>query len=348
MRHRAQGFTARLNRRITWAVTRKPTRAYQLFADERGPSMAILMTYHTLFALLAAVVLGASVANLWFHDRPEAIANIMLAVDAAVPGLAEIVDLSHVTAPAIWSIAGALSAFALVQTAVGAIRSTEYGIRSIAGTDPRHRFTFFVWLRDIAIAAAIAALFAGATWAGYQSDRNAEAWLDAMGFVDPTIVHTIVLAIVSSLAVFVLDAILIALLFISLSAVRATPKAIMPGVLIGALGLLVLQRFSTLFIGDLSRYPVLGSVVAFIGLLLWLNLSAQVVLYASAYIVTGVRDEAQGPDQLPQTVAQADDARAQRNLALAQAQADRARQALNAEQAATTSTPQGRQASDPS
>jgi membrane protein len=65
-----------------------------------------------------------------------------------------------------------------------------------------------------------------------------------------------------------------------------------PGALYGAVGLTVLQQLSSLFVGGAGSNPLLASFASLIALLLWLNLSSQVILIASAYIITGV-DEAQ-------------------------------------------------------
>ncbi len=53
----------------------------------------------------------------------------------------------------------------------------------------------------------------------------------------------------------------------------------------------MLQQLSGLFIGGAKSNPLLASFASLIALLLWLNLSAQVMLIAGAYIVTGVEEE---------------------------------------------------------
>ena len=53
----------------------------------------------------------------------------------------------------------------------------------------------------------------------------------------------------------------------------------------------MLQQLSFLFVGAVSRNPIYTSFASLIALLVWLNLSAQVILIAGAYIVTGVAEE---------------------------------------------------------
>ncbi len=96
----------------------------------------------------------------------------------------------------------------------------------------------------------------------------------------------------SVLIVLALDTGVIALLFVSLSGVKASPRALWTGALLGGLALTVLQQLSGLFIGGAAANPVLASFASLIALLLWFNLSAQVILIASAYIITGVEEDA--------------------------------------------------------
>jgi membrane protein len=91
--------------------------------------------------------------------------------------------------------------------------------------------------------------------------------------------------------VFALDAVAVAVLFRVLSGVRAGTKALWSGALLGAAGLTVLQQLSGLFVGGATSNPLLASFASLIALLLWLNLSSQVILIATAYIVTSVREE---------------------------------------------------------
>ena len=59
-----------------------------------------------------------------------------------------------------------------------------------------------------------------------------------------------------------------------------------PGAFYGAIGLTVLQQLSSLFVGGAASNPLLASFASLIALLLWFNLSAQVILIAGAYIIT--------------------------------------------------------------
>jgi membrane protein len=141
---------------------------------------------------------------------------------------------------------------------------------------------------------------------------------------------------VSLLVVFVLDMAVVALAFRSLSGVRARPAALWSGALVGAAGLTVLQQLSGLFVSGAGSNPLLASFAALIALLLWLNLSAQVILLASVWIIVAerervdrVRERYGSPTFALRRVRQAEDAVrvATEELENARAAADRERQA---------------------
>ncbi|WP_354003081.1 YhjD/YihY/BrkB family envelope integrity protein [Microbacterium elymi] len=104
-------------------------------------------------------------------------------------------------------------------------------------------------------------------------------------------VAVVLTQVASVVIVFVLDAVIVALLFIVLAGVRANARAIIPGALVGGVGLTVLGELSFLFVRGASSNPLLASFASLIALLLWLNLSAQVLLIACSYIIVGVAEQ---------------------------------------------------------
>jgi membrane protein len=135
------------------------------------------------------------------------------------------------------------------------------------------------------------------------------------------------------LVTFVLDAIAVAALFWLLSGMRAPARALWAGALLGAAGLTVLQTLSGLFVGGASSNPLLASFAALIALLLWVNLSAQVILVASAYIVEGVaeNDDRMRARHGATTFAQRRAQRAEDAVRVATAELDAARSAVASE-----------------
>lgn len=289
---------ANLIARVTaWALTLKPVRAFLLYSEHRGPVLADSVTYRTLFSVFAGVLLGFSVAALVLAGNPVAWQALIDSVNAAIPGLLQtdgaegLIDPSTITAPEGLTIATVLSIIALVGAAIGAIGSLRAALRSLADKLFDDVFWVFVLIRNFVIAIVIAAAFAASAVISFFAVAGVGALNEFVG-LSPTEPLAIVGArVVSIVIVFALDAGAIALLFRTLSGVKASPKALWSGALLGAVGLTVLQQLSSLFIGGAGSNPLLASFATLIALLLWINLSAQVILIAGAYIITGVDEE---------------------------------------------------------
>lgn len=275
-----------------WALSLRLVRVWLHYAERRGPMLSDSITYRSLFSVFAGVLLGFSFAAIWLSDNPAAWQSLVEAVDAAIPGLVGeggLVDVSDIQAPAGLTVAGIIALVALLGAAIGAIGSLRVAIRTLA--DRVHDDVFFVWvlLRNLLLAIAIGGGFvlsAGATFVG---TSFIGAVLDWAGITQDDFA-TIATRSVSIVVVFLLDMAVVALAFVSLSGVRARPQALWSGAFIGAVGLTVLQQLSGLFVAGAGSNPLLTTFASLIALLLWLNLSAQVILLASTWIIVSERE----------------------------------------------------------
>lgn len=283
-----------IEKATAWALSLRPVRVWLHYSERRGPMLSDSVTYRALFSAFAGVLLGFSFAALWLSGNPAAWQALIDAVDAVVPGLVGengLVDVSSIQAPAGLTVAGVLSLVGLVGAAIGAIGSLRAALRTLA--DQIHDDVFWVWviLRNLLLAIAIGGGFllaAGATFVGTSLIETVQNWL---GIGADAVADAATFGF-SLLIVFVLDAALIALAFVTLSGVRARPRTLIAGSLIGAVGLTVLQQLSGLFVRGAGANPLLASFAALIALLLWFNLSAQVILLASTWIIVGVAEDA--------------------------------------------------------
>ncbi|HWI31550.1 MAG TPA: YhjD/YihY/BrkB family envelope integrity protein [Microbacterium sp.] len=330
------GLLARIVARV---LRLKAVRALLLYVEHRGPMLADSITYRTLFSVFAGVLLGFSLAALWLAGNPAAWQALIDGVDAAIPGLIGedgLIDPSLIQAPEALNIAGILAFIGLVGAAIGAIGSLRMALRVLG--DQLTDDVFWVWviLRNLLLAIVLGGLLAaaaGATYLGSSLLGIVRGWF-GIGADDP--LAGIGVTAFSILVVFILDAVVIAIMFRLLSGLRPPARILWPGALLGAVGLSVLQQLSNLFIGGADTNPLLASFASLIALLLWLNLSCQVILIAGAYIITGVEDEselAKGRTG-PSTFAQRRVRRAELAVLAATHELDRAREEEAKERAA--------------
>ena len=321
-----------LARVLRWRVAR----AWLLYAEKHGPALADGVTYRALFSVFAAVLLGFSIAGLWLAGNPAALSRLTTAVDAVIPGLVGhggIVDPDSIRIPAGLSVAGVVSLIGLIGAAIGAIGSLRIALRALAGKLADDVLWYWVVLRNLGLAAGIAIAFALSAVASVAGTLGVDLLASLLGGArSPAAVW--VERILSLILVFALDTALVAAVFAVLSGVRAPARTLWGGAALGGAGLLVLQQLSGLFVGGARANPLLASFAALIALLLWLNLSSQVILLASAWIVTGVEDAEDHDAGRPRSFAERRLDRAERLLAATAAERDAAREALADEQGA--------------
>ncbi|MEH3090415.1 MAG: YihY/virulence factor BrkB family protein [Microbacterium arborescens] len=283
-----------VSRATAWALQRKPVRAYLLYSEHRGAVLADSVTYRTLFSVFAGVLLGFSVAALWLAGDPAAWQALIDAVNRVVPGLVGedgLIKLDDISAPGSLTVAGIVAVVGLVGAAIGAIGSLRTAMRAIA--DEMSDDVLFVWvmLRNLGLAVGIGGALVVAAGVTFLGTAGVGILADLLGFGDSNPLVQFAGWLVALVVVFALDAVVVAVLFRVLSGVRASRRALWSGALLGAAGLTVLQQLSGLFVGGATSNPLLASFASLIALLLWLNLSSQVILIATAFIVTGVRED---------------------------------------------------------
>lgn len=291
---------------IRWALSLRIVRTMLLYGERRGPVLADSVTYRALFSIFAAALLGFSIAARWLADNPEAWDALVEAVDSVIPGL--IGDNGVISTESLQSslgIASLIGGVGLTFAALGAIGTLRSALHLLGGTVFDDEFFLWVQLRNLAMAVGVGlAVVASAavTYFGTAGVSIVAGWL---GFSSGSMLVDVLTRAVSIITVFVLDAALIAAIFLVLGGIRPPARALWTGSLLGALGLTALQQLSGLFVQGASANPLLSASVTLIALLLWLNFSAQVILIACTYIVVA-SEEAQGvvPAAPPLTFAQ--------------------------------------------
>ncbi|SCY09699.1 membrane protein [Microbacterium sp. LKL04] len=275
-------------RLIAKALSWRIVRAYLRYSERRGPLLADSVTYRTLFSVFAGVLLGFSVAALWLAGNPQAWQGLIDAVDSVIPGLVGedgIIKPESLSQPVAFSLAGAVSLVGLVMAAIGAIGSLRTALRTLADKVHDDTLFFIVLARNLVLAIVIGAGLAAAAVATVLGTAGVGLVSEFVGVSSDSPLTVGISAGVGILVTFILDTVVVALLFRTLSGVRAPARALWVGALIGGFGLTVLQQLSSLFVGGAGSNPLLASFATLIALLLWINLSCQVILIASSYIV---------------------------------------------------------------
>ncbi|MDF2666087.1 MAG: putative rane protein [Microbacterium sp.] len=286
---------ADLIRRVTaWALSLRLVRAFLVYSGARGPMLADSVTYRTLFSLFAAVLIGFSFAALWLSGNPAGLDALVRSVNGVVPNLVGengLIDVRDIQAPEGLTIAGIIGTLGLVGAAIGAIGSLRSALRQIAGVTTDDTFIVWVLLRNLALALGIGVALVAAAAVTFLATAGLTLVRDLLGVSVDSWITGFLTWLVSTAIVLVLDAAAIAAAFALLSGVRTRKGTLIRGALLGGVGLVVLQQLSGLFVGGAGSNPLLATFASLIALLLWLNLSSQVILIAGAWITVATEED---------------------------------------------------------
>lgn len=289
-REQDRGFKGLMRRVIAFALQLRIVRAYLRYTEHNGSALADSVTYRALFSVFAGVLLGFSLAALWLGGNPEAMRALSSALDTMIPGMADVVDPTKIDGLKGFSVASAASLLGLVGAAIGAITSLRTALRTLA--DELHDDGFIVWtmLRNLLVALAFGGLLALAAALSVLASFGVPTVASWLGITIDRGVLSGITRLLGLLVVFAVDTVAVAIVFRMLSGVRAPARALWVGAMIGGLGLIVLQELSGLFVRGATANPLLGTFAALIALLLWFNLSSQVILIAGSFIITATRE----------------------------------------------------------
>ncbi|WP_150951525.1 YihY/virulence factor BrkB family protein [Microbacterium testaceum] len=286
---------ADLIRRVTaWALRLRLVRAFLVYSGARGPMLADSVTYRTLFSLFAAVLIGFSAAAIWLSGNPEALSALERSVNNVVPGLVgpdKLLDVSKIEAPTEFTVAGVIGTLGLLGAAIGAIGSLRSALRQIAGIATDDTLPILVIVRNLAVAIGIGVALVGAAIVTFLATAGLTFVRGLLGISADSWITAVVTWLLSTVIVLVLDTAAVAVAFAALSGLKTRRRTLLRGALLGGVGLVVLQQLSGLFVGGAGNNPLLTTFASLIALLLWLNLSSQVILIAGAWITVATEED---------------------------------------------------------
>lgn len=286
---------ADLIRRVTaWALSLRIVRAFLVYSGARGPALADSVTYRTLFSLFAAVLIGFSFAAVWLSGNPDALTALERSVNNVVPGLVgpdNLLDVSKLDAPREFTVAGVIGTIGLLGAAIGAIGTLRTALRQIAGVTTDDTLPILVIVRNLAVAVGIGVALVGAAVVTFLATAGLTFVRELLGISADSWVSAVLTWLLSTAIVLLLDTAAVAVAFAALSGVKTRRSTLIRGALLGGVGLVVLQQLSGLFVGGAGNNPLLTTFASLIALLLWLNLSSQVILLSGAWIMVATEED---------------------------------------------------------
>ncbi|GAA3243163.1 YihY/virulence factor BrkB family protein [Nonomuraea helvata] len=280
-------------------------RAVQRYQLQRGDRLAGAVTYFAFLSFFPLVSLSYAVLGFVVATSEATRKALEQAIVERLPGIATQLNLEAIGQAK--ATAGIIGLLGLLYAGLGALDALREALREVSmSTTPPLNF-FLGKLRDLASLILIGVtMIASVLVAGFATTATDKVMHFVFGSE-------------SMLAGYGLRAAGVAasvgadwLLFLILLGWVARPtrpfRTIAKGALLGAIGFGLLKQVATLLLGQTLSNPIYGTFAVIVGLLLWMNFSARLILYVAAWTDTAGYCPPPAPTPIPYSGARAGEA----------------------------------------
>jgi membrane protein len=263
--------------------------AYERYDEVHGGRLAAANAYYGFFAVFALAVLLFGILGYVLQDNQLVVIAVQHYLEQNLPQV-KVADLIG-TSQSI----GRIAVFGLALAGIGWVETLRSSQRAIWGFDQQPGNPIIRWLVDVAVLVGLGILLTVSVSiaAGVQ-----DLVLQLAGEPKQSAVR-VALNQSATLLAGVVDLVLGAALLTGVARIRMPVRRLFPSALLIALGLLALKTLGRLYISRTQHNPAYQVFASAVGLLIFMYLFSQVVLFAAALAATGrhgtVRDLAAGP-----------------------------------------------------
>jgi membrane protein len=273
----------------------RTVRRYQL---QFGDRLAGAVTYFAFLSFFPIIALAFAVFGYFLFVQSNATEALAKAVNAYLPGLADRLPIKEIADSR--ASAGVIGLVGLLYAGLGAMDALRGALREISMTTEAPLNFFLGKLRDLAalVLVGITVIFSAAV-GGFatQASGVVAGWLGLSGSTAAVNAVWLVGLVVSVLADVVVFLIILGWMGRSTQPFRV----VLRGALLGAVGFGLLKQLAALILSYTLNNPVYGVFSVVVGLLVWINLSARMILYVAAWTATAAFGPPPDPTPVPST-----------------------------------------------
>jgi membrane protein len=264
-------------------------RAYIRYDEVHGGRLAAANAYYGFFAVFALAVLLLGILGYLLQDNKLVVGAVEHYLELNLPQV-KIANLIGTT-----QSIGRIALVGLALAGIGWVETLRSSQRAIWGVDQQPGNVVIRWLVDVAVLAGLGVLL---TVSVSIASGVQDLLLQLAGEPKQSALR-IVLNQSATLLAGVVDLILGAALLAGVARIRMPLRRLFPSALLVALGLLGLKTLGRLYISRTQHNPAYQVFASAIGLLVFMYLFSQIVLFAAALAATSeqgtVHDLAAGP-----------------------------------------------------
>jgi len=275
-----------------------PVRVWRYFLDKNGFLLAAGMSYQALFAVFAAVYVGFTVVVLWFGARSGTLLALAAIINTVIPGFIgedgavtpEQLEAAASSSFGVLTWTGVIALGGLIWTAIGWVTFSRMAVRTVLGLEKDRRNYVILKARDLLAATGFGVVLLAASALSVASTAALGAVFEAFGISTASALFTISVRTGGLVLVYLIDVMVLAVMFRFLSSAAIRWRRLWGGSLLGGAALVGLQVVSSLLVGRVGNNPLLATFAVFIGLLLYFRIASVITLVAAAWIAVGALD----------------------------------------------------------
>ncbi|MCG5220731.1 YihY/virulence factor BrkB family protein [Streptosporangium sp. KLBMP 9127] len=275
--------------RLRWLWFDHLLRTLHRYQVQSGDRLAGAVTYFAFLSFFPLIALAFALFGYVASVDPAALTKV---IEEQLPGLAGQLDLSTIAGARVG--AGIIGLLGLLYAGLGAVDALREALREMSMTTEQPLNFFLARLRDLAALVLIGVtLLVSVVVGGFATGATGivAGWLGAGGSVVGR-----ALVWLAGLAVSVGADVLVFLVILGWLGRSDQPfRVVLKGALLGAVGFGLLKQLATLVLSGTLSNPVYGAFAVIAALLIWINLSARITLYAAAWTATA----SMGPPPTP-------------------------------------------------
>lgn len=262
-------------------------RAYDRHSEVLGSQVAAAITYFGFLSFFPLLALAFAVVGYVSVAYPEARDGITSAVEGAFPSLigsgkGQISIDDTVAAKGSASVVGLLG---LLYAGLGWVDALRDGLRRVFGTAAEALPFLRKKLTDVLVLVLLGAVLLASVAVSGLATSATQQVLETVGLED-SMVATVLLKVLAVALALAVDTAVFAVLLSRLPGVPLPWRQLRSGSLLGAVGFEVLKLVGTFLIARTTSNPLYATFGVVVGLLVWINLLSQLLVYAAAWTAT--------------------------------------------------------------
>ncbi|MFC4115642.1 YihY/virulence factor BrkB family protein [Nonomuraea zeae] len=272
-------------------------RAVQRYEGQSGDRLAGAVTYFAFLSFFPLVALSYAVLGFVVASNDAVTDALQQAINERLPGISARLSIKAIGEAK--ETAGIIGLLGLLYAGLGAMDALRGALREMSMTT-RPPLNFFLGkLRDLASIMMIGVtMIASVLVAGFATTATDKVMNTVFGDNSPAA------GLGLRIAGLALSVGADWLLFVILLGWVARPtqafRSIAKGALLGAIGFGLLKQAATLLLGQTLGNPLYGTFAVIVGLLIWINFSARLVLFVAAWTATAGLCPPPSPTPVPQ------------------------------------------------